>query len=428
MITAGLLATLIICQQPVKADRLDMGIRLKALDTAWLSASPELKKKAVPQISTAVMSFFGGDFSTVTKNLDRARATLESRDVRPGDALIFRVRPAIYAPGEDVEITLGWAYPVDKEVKVKWEGHTWDIKPGEVQVAKVKTQVRYRVMIFPPPIESVRNTESVLVDGVACGSGSVWMEGAEKWAKFEIFEKESNGLALLAPFFSDARKNGHESVFEIADRAARWISTGPRLDGEEDISPLYVTHGNTVIRLAFKGDKIIFDQPKNSPLQGKRKVLIVLHGAGGSENMFPESYGGGKFVDQASSDGWLVLSPRATGSAVKDCLDWLKTRDIEVEKLVIAGHSMGGALALTAANSGVKPDALLLFAPAGGKLPTGIPTFVAVGASEMAMLKGSVEKLGASATQFNTYENAEHLMVVAEAWPDAWAFANKHTQ
>ncbi len=144
--------------------------------------------------------------------------------------------------------------------------------------------------------------------------------------------------------------------------------------------------------------------------------------------MFPESYGGGKFVDQAVKDGWLVLSPRATGPAVKDCLEWLKSREIEVKKLVIAGHSMGGALALTAANSGVKPDALLLFAPAGGKLPPGVPTFVAVGASEMAMLKGSVEKLGASATMFKTYENAEHLMVVAEAWPDAWAFAKSQTK
>jgi len=87
---------------------------------------------------------------------------------------------------------------------------------------------------------------------------------------------------------------------------------------------------------------------------------------------------------------------------------------------------MGGGIALMAAADDV--DAIVTFAPAGGRAPEGIPFFVAVGAHEMAMLKGSVDALGKQATEFKTYANAEHLMVVAEATDDAWAFVKRVTE
>jgi hypothetical protein len=43
------------------------------------------------------------------------------------------------------------------------------------------------------------------------------------------------------------------------------------------------------------------------------------------------------------------------------------------------------------------------------------------------MLKGSVAALGKQATEYKVYPNAEHLMVVAEAGDDAWAFVKRVT-
>ena len=87
---------------------------------------------------------------------------------------------------------------------------------------------------------------------------------------------------------------------------------------------------------------------------------------------------------------------------------------------------MGGGLAVGAAADDV--DAIVVFAPAGGRVPEGIPLFVGLGAGEMAMLRGSVESLGKRATEFKTYENAEHLMVVAEGTNDAWEFVMRVTK
>lgn len=46
-----------------------------------------------------------------------------------------------------------------------------------------------------------------------------------------------------------------------------------------------------------------------------RPLLVVLHGAGGDENMFPEAYGAGIIKRIAEKHGLLVASPRRTASA-----------------------------------------------------------------------------------------------------------------
>lgn len=415
MIT-NFLATILMSQSTLKADRVDMGIRLRRLDAAWVKASDERKKFAVNTINGSVMGFFTGNFGDVCRGLDFATADLNGTKPTARESLIFRVRPQIYEPGEEVEVTIGWAYDnLMEPLAVKWEGHEFQLKPGETVKRKVQTQVRMMPMIYPPIHTSVRGKEDFEVNGLKLDSGSAWLVNARRFETMRL--AESSPWAGVAQLMGTARSEGIESPFAVADSVARMDSVLP--EKQSELSPVYARSGDTLIRVCAP------DAPFGK-LASRKKVMIVLHGAGGSLDMFPESYGAGRFVKRAVEDGWLVLSPQANGGSVMACREWMEKQGIKPEKLVVAGHSMGGGIALMAAADDV--DAIVAFAPAGGKAPEGIPFFVAVGAHEMAMIKGTAEALGKKATEFKTYANAEHLMVVAEATDDAWAFVKRVTE
>jgi predicted esterase len=156
-------------------------------------------------------------------------------------------------------------------------------------------------------------------------------------------------------------------------------------------------------------------------------VVVALHGAGGSENLFFEGYGGGLAVEEAIRRGWVFLSPRATSSATADSLAWLKeVWGVEPKRVFVMGHSMGGGLAL--GTGSLKPTGLALFAPAAGAVPESLaktPIFLAVGKQEMSMLLANAGRMREKVTEFKEYAPCEHLMIVADAVPDAYRFLEK---
>lgn len=106
------------------------------------------------------------------------------------------------------------------------------------------------------------------------------------------------------------------------------------------------------------------------PEAGRHGALLV-HGFGGS----PRELRGLAAV--LASSGWLVEVPRLPGhgAAIRDLADyrledWIATveagaaalRESGVTRLLVVGHSVGGALALATA-SRLSPDALVLLAP-----------------------------------------------------------------
>jgi pimeloyl-ACP methyl ester carboxylesterase len=160
-----------------------------------------------------------------------------------------------------------------------------------------------------------------------------------------------------------------------------------------------------------------------------RAVVVALHGAGGSENMFFETYGAGLGWKEAQKRNWVFLSPRSGGNSIAASLDWLKgTYGVSGLPLFVMGHSMGGGIAANSA--GFSPTAVALFAPATAQLSTAMlktPIFLGVGEQEIAMLASGSrrigEQLGANPNSvFKTFPNCEHLMIVADALPEAYKF------
>ncbi|HET9528908.1 MAG TPA: prolyl oligopeptidase family serine peptidase [Blastocatellia bacterium] len=124
-------------------------------------------------------------------------------------------------------------------------------------------------------------------------------------------------------------------------------------------------------------------------------LVIALHGMGGDENSYFDSYQQGTFKVEAGRRGYIVACPKGRqpasmylGPAEKDVLDVIAEvrRDykIDADRIYMTGHSMGGYGTWSIAMN--HPDLFAALAPvAGGGNPTGmakiahIPQFVVHG-------------------------------------------------
>ena len=173
----------------------------------------------------------------------------------------------------------------------------------------------------------------------------------------------------------------------------------------------------------------------------KRPVLIALHGAGGSENMFFETYGAGRLVSLSRERGWIVVSPRQSmlgfgggglGLDVRSILEVLETvLPIDRERVFLVGHSMGAAQAIAQVSK--SPEEIRGVAALGGggsvrdSAPLRrIPFWVGAGDRDFGKagakgLSQQLKRLGCEAT-YREYADVEHMVIVQAALDDVFAF------
>jgi hypothetical protein len=404
--------------------RYEMGERLKLLDRAWLAnRSDERRAAAVVPVTRAVTSFFSGNAPVAGKALDEARAVLEGRPLEAEDAVAVRFLPAIVAPDGMVKLEGRWAYAHlgAEPIEVRVGDAVGMLAPGGTVVLEAPAAALLpggrREGSTEVPIRIGKRTRTAPLSVVADASSRI-----ERLSRAENAVAATLGQLLARDL---ERGAGTETALPYAEILEKGEAIAEQRVRLEQVDHLHlVGHGDTLFRVAF---------PPRVP-ESDVTVVVALHGAGGSENLFFEGYGAGLAVREALRRGWVFVAPRSTSGAVQGAVDWLRdVRRLPVGKVLVMGHSMGGALTLQSGRVRPTPSAVALFAPAGRAVPadlSSVPMYLAVGQQELPPLLIGARALaesqkGRSNFEYEEFNHTEHLMIVADSLPSAFRFFDR---
>lgn len=449
--------------------RFELGQRLRDFERALdRHNQPDAIRRAIPPVAKATPAFFSGNLGEAGKILDVARLMLA--DANPDPARLWALSMSVRPGRRVVDVAAGkLAVKVDRFYK-----HEAASPEG--------TQLRL----------SLRQNEKMVVRGPAMVLNSPKADAPRspgdiewRWDKFrdgklpegdydlvaEVMTGEtvlttiSQTVSLIANL--DARlaalkKRETTATVEDATRV-HLLSLITDLAAGKTLETNYPAHrllveAESLAGRAGKSDQAYYTAERagqfwlalpgvsGSPVRievprdlkkGVRvPVVIALHGAGGSENMFFDGYGDGIVAKLAIKRGWFVVATRSgffSGPDVPAVVDALaKIYPIDTSRVFIVGHSMGAAQ--TAASVGRTPERYAAAACLGGgggvkasDALKKVPFFVGVGQLDFAAtgakrLSEGLTKAGVEKVVFRAYEHLEHLTIVQLALPEVFAF------
>jgi len=171
-------------------------------------------------------------------------------------------------------------------------------------------------------------------------------------------------------------------------------------------------------------------------------LVIAFHGAGGSENMFFETYGAGRLIELCRERGWIVVAPRQGIGGLTMGIDKMiemlaEQMPIDRSRVLLIGHSMGAAQAIQQVSTYPK-NVRAVAAIGGGGQPTPsdalvtIPFFVAAGEKDFGLprakaLATTLRALGAT-VDYQEVKEVEHMVIVQAVLDDVMRFFDTKIQ
>ena len=450
-----------------QSERLELGRRLKRFEIAWESATPNARAACVQPLQAAVGNFFGLKLNEAARQLDQAWFAVRGVDSisaiersaiglqltpqpilsdtqvdklsvkltplyptneRPADQVIVRLalRDSAGAMLAQTEIgsdllrsgfdwSVGLLPEGDHRLQTEFllQDQTYELP--SITVTRV-SQLESRLLQLEAQAKSLRaNAEEDLVRSVAT---TVRHE-------LRLLRNVYEGQTQEADFPLLARLR---FVEKIASSPANLPSILVEYAGKSDLWISLVNDTRSVkVRI-----RIPNYQQELAP------VLIVFHGAGGSENMFFETYGAGRVIREAEKRGWLVVSPGygplGLSLDIGDMLDALQLMfPIDRNRVMLLGHSMGAAQVVqqvqdhpTIALGAVALGGGRKFSIPNGKVEPKTSWFVAAGQKDFGLtgarqLHQSLLSLKLPSI-FLEYPDVEHLVVVQAAIEDSFLF------
>ncbi len=440
-----------------QADRYELGLRLRGYERQLAKVEdPALRSASFDQLNRAVQAFFSMNPRAVAVAIDAARAALEPA---PADAATRWARSLqvncaarlVDAADGGVAVTVGTVWPTEDEAPkgarlelsvgpAREQRFPLEALPLEARVdltdnAPGDHEVTWTVRLGDTVLERRTQGLSVAKD---LGARTARLAAAAAEAPTDTLEGRT--LRLHLRMLADMqRSRGEETILPgawlltEAERLAGAVAAGTAAfaDAPSGQRWLDVPSGKsgTVVRMFA---------PEGVPAGERRPVVLALHGAGGSENLFFDGYGDGEVVDQCKARGWFCIAPRGQGfmggADLPTLVDTLaQSWPIDPSRIVMVGHSMGAAAAVAAA---VKtPKRFRAVAPLGGGGSANgsalgqLPFLVGVGTRDFALqgarsLHARLEALGAPTT-LREYPDVEHLAIVQVALPDVFAFFDR---
>ncbi len=405
--------------------RMELLLEAKLADTAML-------RRVSAALQPAVMQFFSGNFQGVFRNVDAGYLSLVN--AAPDGPLARLLALDVSCPKlldvneHQVVAKLDVAYGAKLskgEVRCRWKGMSeWQdataelMLPHQKSTAKMPTPQRLTLELVCGAARLDIDVDVLRVANLKT-TVSRWMTVTERDAQSSRALARARALSLLA---GKALENDPDlrMLWEIADS-----QNDEPLGRRGDYLGLIGPSGQKVPCRLLRGD----DAAKKQPL------VIALHGAGGSENMFFDTYGAGKIMSLCAKRGWHLVSPRVSGRFPAQILDSLsKHWNIDSSRVFIVGHSMGAAAASSGVDSGaIQPAAVALLGGGGAVTAASrwkdLPVMIAVGELDFGKTMASrtrpaAERAGSRLT-YKEYAGVEHLSIVQCALDDVFTWLDK---
>lgn len=440
--------------QGLAGQRYELARRLRQFEQSWDKQPDKVRRlAALPSLKGAVRSFFSFRLGTAMRHLDEARLSLDSdaktwsKSLKAAQSLRFTLSQRITKPGATVQFQVSRAYggkaPIPKALRFRaalldttgktlWRQKTW-------QPLSLGATHRFKLGRLP---------EGDHIFRILVGEGSASLAVHDQGLSVvDSLERRSQALRKA----SDELGQGTEKAsLELQLALIKLLRAGKTQETDIPASLLMkrmealvtsktkvLSSGQHWLSLVKKGrapQVVRLQLPKNQ--SEASPLVLALHGAGGSENMFFDTYGAGAIARLCEQRGWILVAPRlGFGRSVDldQILSGLQGRvEIDRSQIFVVGHSMGAGVAcrlLSQNPTAIRAAALI----SGGQSLKASPDLLKVG---LYFAAGS-EDFGRSSTKgsyssikgknprrclYEEFENIEHLVIVQEALPNAFKF------
>lgn len=466
--TRGLILALVLFPTlaPAQEARYELGRRVRAFEREWdLRADPEARRRAATHLADAVEAFFRLRLGEAGRSIGAARFALDSAGAPDPSRLwadSLAIRPAsrlIGVTNADLPVIVDSFYAPGVErpagARLRLSIIRADAAAGPSRVfdlGALPTTVALPLADLGPGDHRLR--AEVLVEGASASRSDVGLSAAERpETRLDALQARLGAWAGAARPSDTDRATARSRLAllrALADGrppetdypAARLLDELEALaDAVEAGRPFFGPdrpgdHYLTLVGPAGRATPARAFVPEAARSGRAVPLVVALHGAGGSENMFFDSYGAGAIVRLCRDRGWLLVSPRSPafgGVAVDEVVAVMASLyPVDRGRVFLVGHSMGAAQAVAAASREPSRFAGVAALGGGGRVRAsdglrGLPFFVGVGTEDFARrgalgLARALSAAGVRRVELREYPGVEHLAIVQVALPDVLDF------
>lgn len=451
--------------------RYQLGKRVHRFEVAWEQRdSPEARARVLVPLQAAVSAFFSGNQTAAGKALDQACLALNEAETFPEQQLWHSLNVSVATPliplgTPEVELRIERGYKLPEtpepagilQVALLRGDHVqtdlvgpWnqlsqtvvlsaaDLPEGDYQL-RVRLKQGERLFEFPAQILSVAAHPARRLSKLADDEAALPEEtpGSSRRTLRDTVRELKGLLGASRP---ETDYPAH-ALLELCEDWSSQLSRGDEVrlatgPGQYWISP-QAGRRSARCRLLWPSNQEMpaRNSPSDSP--APRPLVIALHGAGGSENMFFDAYGAGKIVRLCEERGWLLLAPRlspltGTGLELPELIAAVDAvHPVDRRRVFVVGHSMGAMQGLNLTSR--SPEVVRRLAILGGGQRVRqvaafqqVPLFAGAGVEDFG--RGGVQQV---ARQFHQagltleerdYPQVEHLGIVQVALEDVFRF------
>lgn len=464
MLAILLLASPIAAQ----AERYELGRRLRYFEDAWEHCKDEkLRTEAATYMNTAVMSFFSFKLNEAGRALDQGYLVLTKAGERTQRTkmLSLWIKPstrwldlsAMQLPRikvehfydlkadklASIEFLYAWRHLSGLTVTNSFQEFGTLQLPGEREIGVLSEAGDYLFHCrwkskgldsdhnhFVLSLSKDRDKRLAALQAKVNEWKTPYASADEVTValNLKVLQRLANGEILETDYPADRLLGECEAVVNAIEAKSSYYSSAR--PGQYWIGVRTASKGTVPLRV----QTVKVESGKKVPL------VLALHGAGGSENLFFDGYGNGKIAKLAADRGWMVAAPRSGFSKAghAETIDELLKiyPEIDTKRIFTLGHSMGAGEALREAST--TPGRFAAVAALGGggsprpakdqvEAFKALPFYVGVGEKDFARgqaetLAKNLKKLEVSQVTFKQYAGIEHMIIVQEALPEVFRF------